>query len=912
MFKNKQRKLISIIISLLVVMSLISLKNFNVKADVSDKPEFDIEFSAPETAIVGEDIVVKGQIIPKPFEIDIENMDTEIIMVMDRATDKKNQGEVFNPFRNDISSVVGKLSLEGNVKLGLIDYSTYANIFKDKDKSLFDITDKNKIADAIGKLKSDKQGYSNTGEALRKAAYLMESSESDGIENKIIVLLSDGTPTARTSYVDGNNEYPYIDINKEDYVNAQIQTSESDYTKDIEYAKTIGNIIKEKGYTVYTVGYNTDDSGEAVLRDIHKSMTGYNLDNKEDDIKNRFYIIEDKKFTVQEIFNLIEKDILETYTINNINMNINFTGNFSLNIGGNTVDLSNINYKLVSKSNGKARYEAEPIPFEFVIKANTVGYQQIFDKVTITYPWKDSIEKIDINKELFITIKPNELPSILAKLVSSDKLEINKDEEITLKYEIIPEDFIYNNVSNSGEKDILFLIDTSNTRNNSNIIGAVKNQLFNKILSQLRNENTKYSIITFNNEANILVDFNYVPHIDDGGYENSINEKFIKNLSVSGNESNIGKALALAEDVFKTSRATASKNIVILSNDSVIYTEDEVEYIKNSGVNIITMSYNKNNSDSELYKLHKYINGKEDDILFANDDQNAINNYLMDDVRKKIQSFSSIKPYYFNPIIYLNLGSNFEPKSGIIRATESNKENIGIVEVPTITYNLTQNNNYHAESQIIEIKLKANNLSPGIYTFGNTADNIMEYKTLLNKDIYMTIKTPIIIVKDEIKIINHGLYNGINNGQVYIQENNNSEEFEIAKGSTVTFGANFTFSGSSTEFELNIDNNFNLLNVNDIKIYKVLKDSSGKSSLEEVNDENKTISRTDNKFKISINNIKESNTEILVVYQGKIKEEVVSGQTLTNEIKFSNDLFKNVTVIIPDKSNEESILPDLF
>ena len=497
MVKKKKFKIISIITTLFVITTLISIKGLKVKANISDKPDFDIEISVPETAIVGEDIVVKGQIIPKPFEIDIENIDTEIIMIIDRATNSNGE---FNPFRNSLSNCIDDLNLNGNVKLGLIDYSIYANIFKDEDKSLFD---KNDIAKAIKNLSNDKNGYSNTGEALRKAAYLMESPESDGIENKIIVLISDGSPTARTVYVDGNNEYPYIDINKENYVDAQIKTSKSEYTKDIEYAKTIGNIIKEKGYTVYTVGYNTDDNGKSVLRDIHKSMTGYNLDNEENDKKNRFYIMKDKKFTVEEIFNLIEKDILETYTINNVNMNINFTDSFSLNIGGNTVNLSNINYKLVSTSNGKAIYEADSIPFEFVIKANTVGYQKIFDKVTINYPWKDSIEKIDINKELFITVKSNELPSISAKFISKDKLEVKKDQEIAVEYEIIPEDFTSSLLSTESGKidEAIFITDLTQTMKNNNRFSIFQNSLTNKVLNEPQLDLTKFGLIGYSDSV---------------------------------------------------------------------------------------------------------------------------------------------------------------------------------------------------------------------------------------------------------------------------------------------------------------------------------------------------------------------------------------------------------------------------
>ena len=152
--------------------------------------------------------------------------------------------------------------------------------------------------------------------------------------------------------------------------------------------------------------------------------------------------------------------------------------------------------------------------------------------------------------------------------------------------------------------------------------------------------------------------------------------------------------------------------------------------------------------------------------------------------------------------------------------------------------------------------------------------------------------------------------------EVSIQENNNGTSFEMAQGSTVTFGSKYTVGGSSVDFTLNIDNKFNSVNTTDIKIYKVSKDSSGNSILTEITNGNRAIeNQVDNKFKISVNNIKESSqtsdSEILVIYQARVKDGFSEAKSLTNEIKFSN-LSKSVNIITPQASDKSPSLPDLF
>lgn len=921
MKKKKNFKIISIIMTFFVISTLISLKSFIVKAtEVYDKPMFDIEFKPiPESALAGEEITIEGEIIPQKLKVDIKNVDTEIIFVIDKNTTKKGMGEVINSLRTSLGAAIRGLSLTGNIKLGLIDYSTDANIFKDNNNAMINITDRNKIATKVESIRADESGYSNTGEALRKAAHLMESSEGSVNKNRIILLFSDGPPTART--VDSNGE-EYIDITKEGYGNAQIKTSKNDYTKDIEYAKTIGNKIKENGCIVYTIGYNiANDYEESVLREIHQSMTGDTLDN-------RFYILPAKKVTeeVNNIFESVKKDVSNTYPVNNVNMNINFTGDFSLNIGGNTIDLNNINYQFEGIENGKAVYKADKIPFSFIIKGDTEGYQQIFDKVTITYPWNDTIEKVDINKELFITIKSNELPSILAKLESDEIVILPKEENsFTVRYRLYPEDFQFNDSNNSLEKDVIIVVDNSKYMDQNAINGTI-NSIMGDFVdnSTLKNTNTQYSIITLAQTNKVSLELT-----SDRSVIQPITSKIQSNSTQWNSEAYLGSAFSEIHKICQKGRAEASKNIIIVAQENVNYTEEELndfkQKVRENGYNVIVLIAGQQSWDNNLNKMSYLVgqnglNLEQNNLFKSGSDPNSIANGIMRQIRDRLINSTVYKPYIFNPQITVGLLDNFEAISGLEMVNDNTAK---VISNQQIIYNHIGNNNYHAEpiEIVFDVGVKENKY--GQLNFGTA---VLTHKSLNGNDKKIALKTPIVIVEEEeIKVLDltHGLYNGIDNEQgLIIQENIDNEEFEIVQGSIVTIGANFNFDGSSIEFDLNIDNRFKNKNsdsmnienikIEDIKIYKVLKDSSQKVTLEKLDDNNKSIvADGDNKFKISINNMTDINTEILIVYQGKVLEAIDKDNDLKNTIKFGNDS-RDVLIVTPKQSVESPILPDLF
>lgn len=954
MISKKKFKIISIVTVLFVITTLISLNNINAKAsNIASKPNFTITnlSATPNPAKVGEDILVSGKIVPEDFET--TSQPKEIVLVLDtsgsmkyeiedictservryctshgssepnhsniewswgfpiptshkwvenycvdHATTSKNHNSTrISELKKAAKSFIESMQGVPNLKIGIIKYASDATIVSD-----LKIANDSSLITAINGLNAN--GGTNIREGLRKATYLLNKGNSSA--NKTVVLMTDGNPTYYSKYdkLDDTNPKIYGQGNSTD-------KDTMIYTLDLAKDQ-----IGARQYNAYSIGYGLDSSGSTYLKQIHSSMKNLasDIDPNEGD---GFFSKSDGSIT--EIFNEIAENIKNGYELKEISLDIDLNQSFNLNIGGNEVKVGNIIYNKISEDTvtGKVRYHAEPVSFSFIVKGSQVGnLQSILDRIDVNFLFENEKLTVSSNVDVKVDIISNELPNISAKLISENKLEIKKDEEITLKYEISPQDFVYNNSSNSGDIDVVVIVELGRKQGN---LDSLKNGIKNKLTDPFQNEKkAKFSLITFNNnetkkEAS-LKSFensnNYYHDIRltiDNLKEGSIFESSTKDISESLNNA--------YEELERNSRPTATKNIVIISNNDINYNKQVANNIKNKGYNIVSLSLETENLNKNLYKLHSDLGGKSEGIFNINNDYNNINNSRMDLVREKIVSYAAAKPYEFKPVINLNIGSDFEPVSGIIRSTESGKQNIGIVEIPTIVYNLTQNNNYHAEGNVIEIKLKANNLASGSYSFGRQADNIMVYKSILGNPITTNITTPIVTVKQEVKDLTHGLYNGIENNLINIQQGNDNSSFEMAQGSTVNFGSKFVVGGNSVDLNLNIDNKFNTVNKNDIKIYTVSKDSSGNIKLIEIPDINKKIdSLGGNNFKLSINNIKDNglnnDTEILVIYKARIKESSQS-ETLTNSIVTSS-LSKDVKISTISKSDEKPNLPDLF
>src|SRR5690606_34518165 len=131
----------------------------------------------------------------------------------------------------------------------------------------------------------------------------------------------------------------------------------------------------------------------------------------------------------------------------------------------------------------------------------------------------------------------------------------------------------------------------------------------------------------------------------------------------------------------RNSRATANKNIIIIANNTIGYNQNSndkaINDIKRLGYNVVTLSLGREETNSNLYTLHSLLGGEVNSIFNTKNDPNNIDtDPCMGEVRNKIVSYAIPRPYEFNPVINLNIGSNFEPVSGINRSSEGGKSNI--------------------------------------------------------------------------------------------------------------------------------------------------------------------------------------------------------------------------------------------
>ncbi|WP_418223163.1 vWA domain-containing protein [Clostridium isatidis] len=929
--KKKKIKVISLLLSFLIIVSLITFKKINVDAtDVAREPKFTISelAAAPNPAKVGEDIVVTGKIIPQDFETTVQPK--EIVLVLDTSgsmatictenywiwgygycNTHKQWGEHYSntdkidELKKAAKSFIETMKDVPNLKIGIVSYATDAKIVSEltnaNDSSLITV---------INNLSAF--GGTNIREGLRKAAYLLREESSN--TSKTVVLMTDGKPTFYSKYDVLDESDP-----EREGDGRSTTIDNINYTKALAKEK-----IGDKQYNAYSIGYGLDGAGKGYLKQIHAAMKGlpsYNDSNKD----NGFFEKSDGSIT--EIFNQIAENIKNSYELQEVSLDIGLNeASFRFNIEGREIQIDNIIYNKITsdeevKATGRAVYHADPVNFSFIVNGIEEGENQlIFDRINIKFSFDNEEKNESFDASLKVNLESNDLPNITAKLISGDNLVINKNDEITLKYEINPEDFVFNNASNSGEKDIVVLFEKGITGNNT--FTNIKNALVNRLVNELQKEaKTRFSFITFDNQGS-NVEISLSDYLDDGtqnSYYEKVRHYLSKDISngktANSSSKNIYDGLEKAvNELSRNSRATANKNIIIIANNTINYykqnSDDKaIDDIRRLGYNVVTLSLGNEDKNSRLYTLHGLLGGEDNSIFNTKNDPNNIDtDSCMGAVREKIVAYAIPKPYEFNPVINLNIGSNFEPVSGINRSSEGGKSNIGIVEIEPIVYNLGSNNTYHAESKIVTITLRANNLNSGTYKFGDNSDNTMKYKGILGETINKYLNTPVVTVRPQVRDLTHGLYNGIENNNIKIDTSMAQSGFSIAANSTITYGASFILSGKEVDFTLNLDSKFTPISSSEIKAYVV----DGARLI----DEGVSISNTSeaNVFRVSINDSKASSAErqVLLIYKRRMVETAgENNDTFTNEIRVDN-LSKPVTVRLYNPDNSKPKLPDLF
>jgi len=811
-------------IILCMTATLVMTSASNASAEVATKPAFEVKINSvsPEFPKVGEDITISGEIIPKPFEAEVPAK--EIVLVLDVSGSMADNVSVngksstkIKELKKAAKSFVDKMKNVPNLKIGIVAYSTEATInpngkngnkyIKDGDKmnghyipnyisisdKFIDIDDKNLPA-MIDNLEA--LGGTNTGEGLRKAEYMLEYGNPDA--NKTVVLMSDGLPTFYS--VKSKNKQYYTTTDNTDPRFAGDGSKVTD--KTIFYATTIGGIIRGTANNIFSIGYglgNEKSEANKTLKQIHESMGGAD---------SNFFASSDG--AIDNVFKHIATEILATYAINNVKMNMNLKSGFSLNIGGNKVDIDNVLYKTDGKvKNGKVTYEAEPVPFKFVIKGGVTGQHELFAGSTVSFPWKDNEIITAPVPSISVNIDKNELPNIRANLTSPSEVEAYPGDEIKVTYDVIGEDFTFEDSNNMRKKDIAIVLDVSKSMLKSGKLDEIKTALVNSLInnSSLVGDNVNFSLITFNNiyevhseltnNRNEMIKMIQAIDIEDKGPEDN-------------NARHIGAAMVKAKAILDGKNPDADKYMVLIASDHLNYNDKKLPNLSDEKYNI--MSLNLKNGNKCLDELHKEM-GETLENYFISEDKSGedIENPLMGNLADRIISRGRYMPYEIPTELRVNLGDNFT----MVSSVKSYKDGIATIEGPTVVYESKGDGKYQANNEAYKVSfiIKPKEDKSGTLSFGD--NNVIAYKNLRKEDVTKGIQTPKVNLISPVIDLIHGLDNGVTSSGYGVTEG----EVRIANDMMVNIASVATILSSNVNVELRINKDIDLQDLSKIKVY---------------------------------------------------------------------------------------------
>lgn len=820
------------------------------------------------------------------------------------------------------NNFIDKMKNVPNVKIGIVAYSTEAWInpveftgnesvanyksINEKNYSLINSSNDSELKDIVNCLKA--VGGTNTGEGMRKGLGLLEKGSKDA--RKTVILMSDGEPTYYSSYsFDGY--YTELEGNP-NYIRG---TGNSDYYSDcINYATTIGKIVRNKGYNAFTIGYGLDKSGNEKMEKIQNSMTGKDLTNDEkSNEENGFFATSNG--AIDGVFNAIGNKILDEYSVDNGFFYDKMVDGFELAIGSDKVAIPSMKYKRVGEiTNGKITYHCDRYEFSIVIKGRKSGeFENIFDKSYISFLWGNKTISTPM-ADMGISIDDNKLPNIKAELISEQNVRLDPNTSSSVTYKINAENFQYKDTTNQTfKKDVVILVDTSSGMDVQKL-NQFKNGVFDKLLSDdtLRAINTKYSVITYDSVATIKNPDNEENHNNykdvAGDTENlkqnpnRINDLVINKLTTSQtSDRNIGDALEKAADVFDEDKGQCDRYLLLVSSGKVEYTQQNIEDFKKKVGNfkVLSLAVGSNNDnnipEAFLYNLHKDL-AEEKSAQLASDnnegnyfvssgkkDNNDINNTIMSQIAEKIKSNGQKRDYEFNISLKFNLGNDIDLVSGLTPIGE----NYYTVNTKVVyKYNSTTNK-YEAEPvNDVTFEVKPNKIGQKC-KFGS--GNTISYQGITDFIERNIGKTPEFIIESE--NIQHGIYQGREYSGSYNLDESNSRTYY--RGSMATMGIKAEVYGNDP-LTLTIGDNATI--EDKIKVYNV---ETG-----QLIDTIDTSSDSRN-YSIPIIGIaSEDKKNIFILYTVKINDNA-SGK-LTNKITTYTETYKDAEINIGGE------LPDLF
>ncbi|ERK32388.1 vWA domain-containing protein [Clostridium intestinale] len=974
--KNKKKvfRNISFVITLLFIGTLF-YNNINVKA-VDKTPSLKVDFSAnPNPVVVGEDVDITCTITPQPFEI--ARPEKEIVLVLDVSGSMSDEIEVeyckepsflgycavhfgqraghvissktkMEAAKEAARNFVDKMKTVENLKIGIVAFSSYGIINpKEKTTSILDKTygenfyqtygynlisssDTTTLNTIINNLGAE--GGTNTGDGLRNAAYLLNKSSSTA--NKTIVLMTDGLPTF-SSHISNKNSNSFNDITKATGGYPNNTGNGTADNGDSTYAKTIGAIIKQKGYNIYSIGYglgNSNSTSNILLKSIHESMGG---------TTGNFFA--DDSGSIDAIFNNIGDKIIDSYEVKDVEINLNLSEDFQLGTGVSKVTLpedKKIVYRKAANSTSTVtRYEANPVQFTFKVKANkestNIGGTS-FGSGTVTYKdWYGKDESVALNP-INIKVNPlNNVPNIRATLLSATPNPVYPGEEVEISYRITPEAFTTKSLrTESGVIDeAIFVTDLSQKMGQNQRMSQLQNGVVNSVLNKSSLSITKFGIIGYNSSVTVgdrnnisdpkNVSMKKTTNVNEllaplfdikdanskDGFRKIFQEGMLK--TSSDNARNIDEALNTAKNIFdKFGNPENSKAIILIDTGTSTYSKSIATEIRNKGYKIITVDL-KNDTSTTLQRLHSDLGGivnsveNNNDYLYGTFSDGQNYNSVDADMLKvanRLIDGTIIKAYEsISPNLFFDLNDNFDYVDGSASSnlsditTDGNKLKFQVSPISYTNTGKTADGSYEytAPEYTVSFKVKIKDGKSGDLSFAtnpaiNEIDsykNYISYTKFNNIENRLLVDTPIITINNS--DIQHGVYEGITNpSPIY---SGNTREF--AKGAMVPMAALFNTVRNENNIRLTISPQ---LTVKDsVKIYSV----GANGELQFI--ANMSVSNNVYSYNLNVTSV----TKILVLYNVTLPE---SAGTHTNTIYVGAES-KDAEIKVKDES-----LPDLF
>lgn len=465
-FDNK-KKFLSLIFGIVFVLCIII--PICVNATGETPPNIEVEYlgTEPSNPLVGQSFKVKYKISPQPFEYEEELREKQIVLVLDKSGSMKNENKMTNlktaaiNFINSLTTGTdGQTPKIKNLKIGIVSYDKSGIITSEltsvTETEYVNTANIESLKNKINELNAD--GGTNTGDGLRKAAYLLNNSYADNT-NKTIIFMSDGIPTyyselyerqqnnnkwwlPNNGYVEGIDKGFYTSIDEENpsgnrSIKVQGPGNDDDSNGScLNYAKTIGDIIKSQiNCNVFSIGYglgNENSDSNKKMKAIYKSMGG---------IDDNFFASGTDENAINSVFQSIAGKIVKT-NFDDVKLELDLDENFTVESGleitnGNSGKIT-INPIVYRKDSENAnRYIADEQIVEFTVKAQKEGDFKLIKGGKITYTDIDgntkekslSQQSISIEKNNDIVMKILEIePADSFKLTNSGGISIDPGE----------------------------------------------------------------------------------------------------------------------------------------------------------------------------------------------------------------------------------------------------------------------------------------------------------------------------------------------------------------------------------------------------------------------------------------------------------------------------------------------------